>query len=409
MKLKYFVVNLLILLAFLSSLKKVTAQTYAIKAAFLIDGKSNEAKANPIVIIKDKLITDVNFTNTIPDKAVIIDLKGYTILPGMIDVHTHLLADGGDYNTDLYNHSSAFRAIRAIRYLNTALQNGFTTLRDVCSEGAGYADVDLRGGIDSGYISGPDIVVSGKGISATGNYLPSQYTQNWDYDFPAGTAYATGTDECIKTVREEIAHGVDWIKLFADWYMPTFTYEEIKAIVDAAKRHNVNVAAHCTTRQGIKMCIEAGVRSIEHGVHFDDSLIQLAVEHHVFWSPTLSVFNYVGIPLDSAYKYLNHAYKQHLKIVLGTDIGSFPWTINEAKELEYYVKGAGLSAMDAIKTATLNAADLLEMNNKIGQIAKNFTANIIAVKGNPLNDITLLQHVAFVMKNGKIYKQPQTN
>jgi imidazolonepropionase-like amidohydrolase len=385
------------------------AQTYAIKADLLIDGKSNEAKAKPVVIIKDKIITDVNFTNTIPAGAIIIDLKGYTVLPGMIDVHTHLLADGGDYNTDLYNHSSAFRAVRAVRYLNIALQNGFTTLRDVCSEGAGYADVDLRNAIDSGYITGPNIIASGKGISATGNYLPSQSQQNWDYDFPGGTAYATGVDECTRVVREEIAHGVDWIKLFADWNTPTFNYEEIKAVVDEAKRQHINVAAHCGSREGIRMSIEAGVRSIEHGIHFDDSLIHLAVEHNVFWSPTLSVFDYVGMPLDSNFKYLNHAYKQHLKIVLGTDIGSFPWTINEAKELEYYVKGAGLSPMDAIKTATLNAADLLQMQDKIGQVAQNFNANIIAVKGNPLNDITLLQHVEFVMKNGKIYKQPSTN
>ena len=385
----------------------LSAQTYAIKADLLIDGKGNEAKANPVIIIKGKLITDVNFTNTIPADAVIIDLKGYTILPGMIDVHTHLLADGGDYNRDLYNNSSALRAVRAVKYLNIALQNGFTTLRDVCTEGAGYADVDLRNAIDSGYISGPDIIASGKGISATGNYVPFQNSQNWDYDFPAGTAYATGADECTKIVREEIAHGVDWIKLFADWYTPTFNYEEIKAVVDEAKRQHINVAAHCTTREGIKMSIEAGVRSIEHGIHFDDSLIRMAVQHNVFWSPTLSVFDYFGTPLDSGYKYLNHAYKQHLKIVLGTDIGSFPWTINEAKELEYYVNGAGLSPMDAIKTTTLNAADLLQMQNKIGQVAQNFTANIIAVKGNPLGDITLLQHVAFVMKNGKIYKQPQ--
>jgi imidazolonepropionase-like amidohydrolase len=382
------------------------AQTYAIKADLLIDGKSNVAKVNPVIIIKDKLITDINFTANIPAGAIIIDLNGYTILPGMIDVHSHLLADGGDYNTDLYNHSSAFRAVRAVKFLNIALQNGFTTMRDVCSEGAGYADVDLRTAVDSGYIIGPDIIASGKGISATGNYFPSQNPQNWDYNFPAGTAYATGVDECIKTVREEIAHGVDWIKLFADWNTPTFNYEEIKAIVDEAKREHVNVAAHCTSRQGIKMCIDAGARSIEHGIHFDDSLIRLAVERNVFWSPTLTAFDYVGIPLDSAYKYLNHAYKQHLKIVLGTDIGSFPWTINEARELEFYVKGAGLMPIDAIKTATLNAADLLEMQNKIGQIAPNFIANIIAVKGNPLNDISLLQHVAFVMKNGKIYKQP---
>lgn len=382
------------------------AQTFAIKAELLIDGKSNEAKANPTIIIKNKIITDINFTNTVPADAVIINLKGYTVLPGMIDVHTHILADGGDYNMGLYNYSSSYRALRAVKHLNIALQNGFTTIRDVCTEGAGYADVDLRDAVDSGYITGPTIYAAGKGIAATANYVPDQGRQNWEYNFPAGTAYATGADECTKVVREEIAHWVDWIKLYADWNVPTFSFEEIKAVVDEAKRHHLNVAAHATSSTGIQVAIKAGVRSIEHGNGFNDSLIQLALEHNVFWSPTISVFNEHHRKLDSIYKYLNHAYKQKLKIVLGTDIGSFPWTINEAKELEYYVNNAGLMPMDAIKTATSNAAELLEIQDKIGSLQNNFLANIIAVKGNPLQDITLLQQVSFVMKEGKIYKQP---
>jgi imidazolonepropionase-like amidohydrolase len=382
------------------------AQTYVIKADLLIDGKSDDAKPNPIIIIKNKIIIDINFANTFPKDAVIINLKGYTVLPGMIDVHTHILADGGDYNTDLYNRSSAFRALRAVQHLNIALQNGFTTIRDVCSEGAGYADVDLRSAVDSGYITGPTIFASGKGIAATGNYLPTKSQQNWEYNFPDGTAYATGVDECTKVVREEIAQGVDWIKLYADWNTPTFSFEEMKAVVDEAKRHSVNVEAHAMSKQAIRMAIEAGVRSIEHGFSFDDSLIALALQHNTFWSPTITVFNYFKVRLDSTYKYLNHAYKQKLKIVLGTDVGSFPWSVNEAKELEYYVKDAGITPMDAIKTATANPAELLGMQNKIGQLQNNFLANIIAVKGNPLHDITLLQNVGFVMKEGKIYKQP---
>lgn len=282
----------------------------------------------------------------------------------------------------------------------------FTTIRDVCSEGAGYADVDLRSAVDSGYITGPTIFASGKGIAATGNYLPTKSQQNWEYNFPDGTAYATGVDECTKVVREEIARGVNWIKLYADWDTPTFSLEEMKAVVDEAKRHSVNVEAHVMSKWAIRMAIEAGVRSIEHGFSFDDSLIPLALQHNTFWSPTITVFNYLKVRLDSTYKYLNHAYKQKLKIVLGTDVGSFPWSVNEAKELEYYVKDAGITPMDAIKTATVNPAELLGMQNKIGQLQNNFLANIIAVKGNPLQDITLLQNVGFVMKEGKIYKQP---
>jgi imidazolonepropionase-like amidohydrolase len=168
----------------------------------------------------------------------------------------------------------------------------------------------------------------------------------------------------------------------------------------------VNVAAHSTTKEGTRMAIMAGVRSIEHGVAFNDSLIALALERHVYWCPTISVFEYFKEPMDTVYKYLNRANKANLKIVMGTDIGSFPWDNNNAKELEYYVKKAGFSPMDAIKTATVNTAELLNRQNRLGQVKKAFIADIIAVKGNPLNDITLLQNVAFVMKEGKIYKQP---
>lgn len=386
-------------------LSNTYAQTFAIIADRLIDGKSDKAINNPVVIVHGNKIIDVNFTNTIPDSATVINLKGYTILPGMMDVHTHLLADGNDYEKDLYNNSAALRSLRAVMHLNHALQNGFTTLRDVCTEGAGFADFDLRIAIDSNYITGPRIFNSGRGIAATGNYVPFPASLNWAMDLPYGTQFATGKDECIKAVREQVTHGSRWIKLFADWFYPTFNYDEIKAVVDEAKKYHVEVAAHATSKEGIRMAIEAGARSIEHGDGFNDSLIQLAITNHVFWSPTISVYEYFNEPLDTTYKYLNHAYRQGLKIVLGTDIGSYPWANNEAKELEYYVKKAGLTPMDAIKTATLNPAELLGRQKTLGQIQKDFIADIIAVKGNPLDDITLLQHTAFVMKDGKVYKE----
>lgn len=395
---------LLVFIAFILA-TGLHAQTYAIVADRLIDGKSDKAINNPVVVIHDNKIIDVNFNNHIPDNATVINLKGYTILPGMMDMHTHLLADGGDYEKDLYNNSAGLRSLRAVMHLNNALQNGFTTLRDVCTEGAGYADFDLKIAIDSAYITGPHLFNAGRGIAATGSYVPYPASLNWQMDLPYGTQFATGRDECIKAVREQVTHGSRWIKLFADWITPTFNYDEIKAVIDEAKKYHVEVAAHATSKEGIGMAIQAGARSIEHGDGFNDSLIQLAVANHVFWSPTISVYEYFGERLDTTYKYLNHAYKQGLKIVLGTDIGSYPWSNNEAAELEYYVKKAGLSTMDAIKTATLNPAELLGRQKTLGQIQKDFIADIIAVKGNPLDDITLLQHVAFVMKEGKVYKE----
>ena len=386
----------------------VSGQTYAIIADRLIDCKNEQTIDNPTIIVYKDKIVDVNFNRMIPDSATIINLQGYSVLPGLMDVHTHLLANGEDYNKDLYENSSAYRALRAVNYLSISLQNGFTTLRDVCTEGAGFADIDLSKAVNSGFIVGPRIVTSGKGIAATGWYLPFSTKQNHEYSFPSGTQYASGHDECLKAVREQVSAGVQWIKLFADWKNPTFTYDEIKTVVDEANKSHVHIAAHATSKAGIRMAIQAGVRSIEHGDEFDDALIKLAVENHVYWCPTITVEEYFNMPMDTIYKYLNRANNKKLKIVMGSDIGSFPWSINEAKELEYYVKRAGFTPMEAIKTATVNTAELLEKDNTLGQIKKDFTADIIAVKGNPIEDITLLQKVTFVMKDGRIYKIPVT-
>jgi imidazolonepropionase-like amidohydrolase len=383
------------------------AQTYASLADRLIDGKSEQLLSNPTIIVRQGKIVDVNFTHSIPDSAIVIELKGQTVLPGLMDVHTHLLADGGDYDKDLYGNSPSYRALRAVMHLRTALNNGITTLRDVCSEGAGFADVDLARAVDSGFVEGPRVYPAGPGIAATGQYLPFGNEQNWTIDLPAGTQYATGVDECIKVVREQRSRGVKWIKMYADFLTPTFSPEEMKAIVGEANKLGIQVAAHAQSTAGIRWAIEAGVRSIEHGVRFNDSLIGLAVAHGTSWSPTLLVLQHrPASVLDTMYKYLNHAYKAGLPIVMGTDIGSFPWDINETKELEIYVRKAGLTPMDAIKTATLNTARLLRIENKLGQIQKGYIADMIAVKGNPLKDIALLQQVDFVMKEGKIYKRP---
>ena len=385
------------------------AQTYAIIADRLIDGQHDHSFDNPTVIVRQNKIVDINFKNSIPDSSIIINLKGYSILPGLMDVHTHLMANGRDYDQDLYSNSPSYRSLRAVGYLSIALQNGITTVRDVCTEGAGYADVDLSKALDSGFITGPRVIPSGKGIAATGMYLPSPREQNWETALPHGTQFASGNDECLRTVREQASMGIRWVKLFADWGVPTFNLDEIRTIVSEAKKYHLSVAAHATTKEGIRMAIQAGVKSIEHGNAFDDSLIQLALASHVYWSPTVTVDEYYNDPLDTVYKYLHKAYLLKLKIVMGTDVGSFPWSINETKELEYYVKKAGLSPMDAIKTATSNAAELLGKQEILGQIQVNYLADIIAVKGNPLEDIALLQHVGFVMKDGKIYKRPTGN
>ena len=380
-------------------------QTYAIIADRIIDCRNGKQLDNPVIIVQKNRIADIRFDNLYPDSAIVIDLKGYSLLPGLIDVHTHILAGTDDYDKDLYKNSTSYRALRAAKHLSISLQNGFTTLRDVCTEGAGFADVDISRAIDSGFIIGPRVIPSGRGIAATNRYVPFPTMQNWELNLPSGAQYATGIDECTKAVREQVSRGVECIKLFSDWGTATFNYEEISTVIKEAKKYNIPVAAHATTREAIRMAILAGVRSIEHGEAFDDSLIKLAVKNNVYWCPTISVYESYHIDLTGIYKQLNNANKAKLKIVCGTDIGSFPWTINQAKELEYYVKKGGLSPMDAIRTATVNAAELLSMETRIGSLEKGFIADIIAVKGNPLNDITLLQNISFVMKEGKIYKQ----
>lgn len=381
----------------------IHSQTFALKADRLISG-DREILSPTIIVYKDKIL-DIIATGVIPDSAQLIDLSGHTLLPGLIDVHTHLLHDGGDYEKNIYGHSTAFRAIRATSHLDISLKNGFTTLRDVCTEGAGYADVDLELAIQKGIINGPTIVPSTKGIAATGQYMPSPMTQSWDLELPSGSKYVTGVDECRKEVREQISRGAKWIKVFADWKVVSFREQELLAIVDEAKRFNVNIAAHATTREGILLAIKCGVKSIEHGDGFDEVLIQQAIKANVYWCPTMSVYEYYKIPSDEKYKNLKSAYTKGLKIVLGTDIGSFPWTNSQAKELEYYVKLVGMKPIDAIKSGTIYPAQLLDKQKEIGQLASGFIADIIAVRGNPLNDITLLQHVDFVMKDGHIIKR----
>ena len=384
-------------------------QRYTIVADKLIDSKRNKVIERPVVIVENGKIVEVLTGSAKTDSSILIDLTGFTLLPGLMDMHTHLLSNGGDFADDLYENSSAYRSLRAVSHLNISLQNGFTTIRDLCTEGAGFSDVDISRAIDSGYIAGPRLFASGRGIAATGSYVPRPRKQNWELDLPAATQYVSGIAECLKAVREQEHRNVKWIKLFSDWgFDPTFSKEEIQAIIEDAKRYPLPVAAHAKSKQGIRNSIIYGARSIEHGDQFDDSLVQLAIKHNVYWCPTLSWEIYYGRVYPGKYEVLNRAYKQGLKIVCGTDIGGHPWTSIQAKELEYFVKKVGMTNNDAIKTATLHAAELLGLSHELGSIEKNFIADIIAVKGDPSVNIEALQNVVFVMKQGVIYKSPHS-
>jgi imidazolonepropionase-like amidohydrolase len=398
-------------------------QTYAIKAGRLIDGQSAEIRRNVIIVVQGNKITAMGEKTGIPKDAVILDLSDKTVLPGFIDAHTHIMVDGPtDYGADLYKNSTPFRTIRAVANVRKALWNGFTALRDVESEGAMYADVDVKKAINMGLVPGPRLWVSTRGLNTPGRYMPFDYS--WELDLPKGAQMVAGTDDCLKAVREQVANGADWIKIYVDWPffidkdggisgLTNFTREELTAMVNEAHRLERKVAGHAISRDGIQAALEAGIDSIEHGCGFDDNLLDQAKAQGVYWCPTLLVFQDHSEKgetqkpnplLEIEYKGLNSAYKKGLKIALGTDAGSFPWSVNQAKEFELLVKKAGFTPMDAIKAGTSVAAVLLGQSASIGHLAPGMLADIVAVPGDPLQDITALQHVMFVMKDGVVFR-----
>jgi len=391
---------------YLLPIQGVANQPYVIKAGRLIDGKSVEMHVDVIVVIEGNKITALGKNVDIPDNAILLDFSGKTVLPGFIDSHTHIMTDGIRLGDDLYKNSTPFRTIRAVASVRKALWNGFTAMRDVGSEGTLYADVDIKKAINKGLIPGPRLWVSTRGLSTTGHYMPSGYS--WELKQHKGCQIVDGEAECLKAVREQVALGADWIKIFADWGNISFTEKEFSVIVSESHRLGCKVAAHATSPDGIKAALDAGVNSIEHGWGFNEELIAQAKKLGVYWCPTLLVLKPMSRKpskqAENFFKILNKANRQGVKIALGTDAGSFNWSINQAKEFEILVKKAGFSPMAAIKAGTSVAAQLLGQSDKIGHLAPGMLADIVVVPGDPLQDITVLQQVMFVMKDGKIFR-----
>ena len=406
--------RILSILTFLSfTIAGFAQKTIAIKCGNLFDATTGRLLSAQVVVVKGSTIQSVTPEADFKEKTdTVIDLSAYTVLPGLIDAHTHVLLQqdvtSQEYADQLLKESIPYRTLRAARSAKISLDNGFTTIRD------------------NNIIAGPRMFVSTRAINTVGHYALSPKEYNWELDLPKGIQEINGADEARRAVREQISHGADWIKLYTDrgYYKaadgsyhsyPNFTKEEIAAIADETINSGKKFAAHAMTRDGIIYAINAGVTSIEHGFGMDDECIQLMAQKQVYWCPTIFICDYMaagrekeGNPMDRLFMQtfpamFKKALQAGVPIVYGTDIGGYSWDEPQAKDFEYMVKW-GMTAGQAIQAATVTGAKLLGKQGELGVVQPNAFADLIAVQGNPLQNITLLQQVKWVMKNGVVYK-----
>jgi imidazolonepropionase-like amidohydrolase len=407
---------------------KAPQKTVLVKAARLIDGRSDRPRQGLAVLVVGERIQEVGPADELARKAgqaQVIDLGDATLLPGLIDNHTHVLLQGditaADYDEQLLKESTPYRAIRATVAARTALMNGFTTIRDLETEGAMYADVDVKVAIQRGVIPGPRMYVATRAMAPTGMYPLLGYS--WELRMPEGVQIVDGPDGVRKAVREEAKYGADWIKFYADrkYYWDekkarlaswvNFTDDEAKALVGEAHRIGRKVAAHAIGWDGIDAALRAGVDTIEHGDGLTDDLIDRMVKQEVFWCPTIYVGVYVAEGRGGVWPRMVELEKQafakavrkRARISFGTDAGGFAWTENQAKEFGYMVR-YGMTPMQAIQSATTVAAALLGESKNLGEVAPGRFADLVAVDGDPLQDVARLEHVRFVMKGGQVFK-----
>ena len=396
------------------------SKVIAVRASRMLDVKSGSVVPNAVVLIQDDKITAAGPSLKIPAGTDVVDLGNATLLPGLIDCHTHLMARMSDddpqgYGLSLLTKSQAFRALEGAADARVTLRAGFTAVRDVESEGSGYADVALRDAINQSLVDGPRMQVATRGIAAVGKYFPFGISPDLT-DFPTGAQMISGPEEARRAAREQIGHGANLLKVYADWGVPTLTIEEIRPIVEEAHKSKLKVAAHADSPEGIRNALTAGVDSIEHGHQADRSAFELIKQKNVFWVPTIG---YYFFAVDTAKSPQPHKYMQEtlertrqnisisrelgVKIANGFDPASAEAHGKNAREIIAMTK-LGLPPIEAIRAATTNAAELMGWSDKIGSIEPGKYADIIAVSGDPVADIGELEHVMFVMKGGVIVK-----
>ena len=401
-----------------------------IRAGTLIDGKSAQPLHNQVIVVRGNRIVSVGANaGAEATGAKTIDLPSATVLPGLIDTHTHIFLQGedpaeGGYDVQLLKYPASLRAARATVSVRRCLDQGFTTIRDLETEGAGYGDVGIKQAIEGGFIPGPRMFVVTRAISTTGGYPLEGYAP--EIDVPKGAQIVDGPVEARKAAREQLDHGADWIKVYMthrSWVdeqgklhsQPTLTLDEIKAIVDEAHGWGKKVACHAYNGIGLHRALDGGCDSIEHGLELDDAAVSQMLKQGTWYVPTLSVYYYWWEPentdggkRDRARANVHgpsftKALKAGVKIAFGTDVGGFPWKDSIAQEFGYMVK-FGMTPMQAIQAATSRAAELLDQQGKIGVIAPGAYADVVAVEADPLQDVSALEHVGFVMHDGAVFR-----
>jgi imidazolonepropionase-like amidohydrolase len=401
-----------------------------IRAGTLIDGTGGTPKKNQVIFVRGDRVESVSGGSAqIPAEAKVIDLSGATVLPGLIDSHTHIFLWGedpnkGGYDVNILKAGIALRAARATYATRRALEQGFTTLRDLETEGAGYGDVEIKQAIEEGTIPGPRLFCATRAISSTGGYNLEDYAP--ELDMPKGAQLIDGPVEARKAARQQLDHGADWIKVYMthrSWVdkqgnlvsQPTLTVEELRAIVDEAHGWQKKVACHAYNGIGLQRALDGGCDSIEHGLEITDQQIAQMQRQGTWYCPTLAPYYGDWAPADTPGGKRDRAraavheisFKKalaaHLKIVYGTDMGGIPWTEPIAQEFKRMVD-FGMTPMDAIVSATSRASEMLDMKGEIGVVAPGAYADVIAVSADPLKDVTELEHVRFVMHNGSVFK-----
>lgn len=398
-------------------------QVTAIRAGRLFDPKSGTNLSNQVVIISGDRITDVGPANRVqvPAGAKVIDLSQATVLPGLVDGHSHI------YDTlsaaQRVTTSTEAWTLLAVKEAEVDLKAGFTTMRDLSTHGEGYGDVDVRNAINRGYVRGPRLQVSTKGIGAV---VPTIGVPG--ITIPGGNETIAGADDARRAVREQIHYGADWIKIFpaADYSFsptgelfvdPTFTLAEVEAIVDEAHRHHHGVACHAFGGEGLRNCITAGVDTVEHGQDLDDAEIAMMVQKGIYLEPTLYRYSMpeivehdkqmtggkYSLP-DVQDRRFKVALAKGVKISFGSGVDGTPYAHGlQGLEFQWMVKH-GMTPAQAIQSATLTSSTMMGWQDKVGTLEKGKFADVVAVSGDPLQDITELQHVKFVMKGGEVIK-----